>query len=662
MTDPFAPLDDAAKPIREPDKDGECVMPAPPDAPTPAMRHPDLGTPVRTWPYRDATGGLLGVAARFEHNGEKDIRYWTLWRRDGRLKWRCKHWPRPKPLYGLDRLAARPGVPVVVCEGEKACDAAGELMPDHVAICWPGGASSPQIARWDALVDRDVILWPDNDQPGWKAMASVASILKAIRARRVRLLNRELLATRVPLAQGDDASDLRTRDGWDLTNMLAFLVLPDALIEPPSNEDDKAQSYRHLVDGVRSFLDREQLKAAATGFWRKGGKHVRGLNSAIIAKDFAFEYRYLKPVDTRRVVEVVERFAREHAEAALGAIKERILGKPATDGGQVMLVRWLDAVTGERDEEVLCAMLHWLWLVKRSLAGLTRSYDIMPIVFGTTQGSGKSTAVNRLVSPLGEIMEPINAEVLTDVRRATELEKFAIGVWDEMEGAGKADIEALKNTITCETKTYRPMQTTDVALVSRIMCFIGTSNKPVESMVRDTTGARRFFQIDAQPLIDHPAINAIDYDVLWSAISETDPSPLASADIRDAVMRWQARSRGRDSVSLYAEWDDLKQIANYQPSPGVPAIDLPAYDCDVGFTIEQLRLRYAYFCKRFSEPPTSYDKLSEALKREGWERRRIRAGAGVRAYRWFRVPIVPIPSPTNDDEGGDTSNDYYSQL
>lgn len=662
MTDAFAPLDDAAKPMREPDKDGECVLPAPPDAPTPAMRHPDLGTPVRVWPYRDAAGGLLGMAARYEHNGTKDIRYYTLWRRDGRLKWRCKHWPKPKPLYGLDRLAARPGVPVVVCEGEKACDAAGELMPDHVAVCWPGGASSPQIARWDALVDRDVILWPDNDQPGWKAMAAVASILKTVRARRVRLINRELLATRVPLAQGDDASDLRTRDGWDLTNMVAFLATPDSLIDPPTSDDDKAVAYRHLVDGIRDYLDRNTYRAAATGFWRKGGRHVRGLNSAIIAKDFAFDYRYLRPVDTRRVVEVVERFAREQADAALGAIKARMLGKPATDAGQIMLVRWLDAVTGDRDEEVLCAMLHWLWLVKRSLAGLSRAYDIMPIVFGTTQGSGKSTAVSRLISPLLEVSEPINAEVLTDNRRATELEKFAIGAWDEMEGAGKADIEALKNTITCETKTYRPMQTTDVALVSRMMCFIGTSNKPVEAMVRDTTGARRFFQIDAQPVIDHGAINLIDYDALWTAISETDASPLASADIRDAVMRWQAKSRGRDSVSLYAEWDDLKQIASYQPSPGVPAITIAPYDADVGYTIEQLRHRYSYFCQLMRETPVSYDRLSEALKREGWERRQRRVGGGKRSWTWFRVPIVTTPTPPGDDEGGDDSNDYHRSV
>ena len=46
----------------------------------------------------------------------------------------------PRPLYGLERLAARPEVRVIITEGEKAADAAGALLPGWVAVTSPGGA------------------------------------------------------------------------------------------------------------------------------------------------------------------------------------------------------------------------------------------------------------------------------------------------------------------------------------------------------------------------------------------------------------------------------------------------------------------------------------------------------------------------------------------
>jgi ABC-type uncharacterized transport system permease subunit len=56
----------------------------------------------------------------------------TFWA-DG---WKAKAPPEPRPLYGLDRLAARPAAPVLLCEGEKASDAAGGLLfsLEHLVI------------------------------------------------------------------------------------------------------------------------------------------------------------------------------------------------------------------------------------------------------------------------------------------------------------------------------------------------------------------------------------------------------------------------------------------------------------------------------------------------------------------------------------------------
>lgn len=53
----------------------------------------------------------------------------------------------------------------MLCEGEKAADGAVDLLPEHVATCWPNGTNSWQKADFAALVGRDVLLWPDNDAP-----------------------------------------------------------------------------------------------------------------------------------------------------------------------------------------------------------------------------------------------------------------------------------------------------------------------------------------------------------------------------------------------------------------------------------------------------------------------------------------------------------------
>lgn len=71
--------------------------------------------------YRDAAGAALAVVARFDSAaGGKEVRLWSygrrIWKdRSGRhrdeIGWHAKAPPDPRPLYGLDRLAAQPTPP-----------------------------------------------------------------------------------------------------------------------------------------------------------------------------------------------------------------------------------------------------------------------------------------------------------------------------------------------------------------------------------------------------------------------------------------------------------------------------------------------------------------------------------------------------------------------
>lgn len=156
---------------------------------------------IRKWDYRDAAGMLMQCVIRWDDNGRKQIRPLTL---DGETwSWKFRHIPDGRPLYGLDRLAARPDAPVLVTEGEKAADAGAALFNDHVVISWCGGANSVDKADWKSLAGRDVVLWPDNDEAGLNAMEGAATHLREVGAKSIRLVQ-------VPdgLAEGWDLADV----------------------------------------------------------------------------------------------------------------------------------------------------------------------------------------------------------------------------------------------------------------------------------------------------------------------------------------------------------------------------------------------------------------------------------------------------------------------
>lgn len=152
------------------------VVPVPDDAPPPEYRHYKHGFPVQVWEYHNEAGGLLGAVCRFEPEGEsKQILPYTFCRGPKKAEWRWKGWNVPRPLYGLDRLAASPGGKVLLVEGEKAADAAQIMAGSKlVVITWPGGSKAVDKADWTALKGRTVCVWPDNDAPGFKAALAIA--------------------------------------------------------------------------------------------------------------------------------------------------------------------------------------------------------------------------------------------------------------------------------------------------------------------------------------------------------------------------------------------------------------------------------------------------------------------------------------------------------
>ena len=237
---PFAPLrrDQSVEPASKAQGGRIPITPVPEDAGPVWFTHPSFGQPVASWAYRDLEGRLLGYIAKFQFEDEKQVlpRTWCR-RQDGTESWCWKSFLTPRPLYGLDQLATRPGAAVLVVEGEKTADAAQVFFPDHVVMTWPGGTNAVDKSDWSPLAGRTVTLWRDADEPGRTAMNEVKRLLSEIGAGRVSIV-------KLPggLPEGWDLAD-RIPDGIDVQQLLR-------LAKPAAAAPLLPQGYRFTQAGL----------------------------------------------------------------------------------------------------------------------------------------------------------------------------------------------------------------------------------------------------------------------------------------------------------------------------------------------------------------------------------------------------------------------------
>jgi hypothetical protein len=112
-------------------------------------KHRQHGAPSKVWIYRDAQGQPLMELYRFDLGPDEDGKPRKVFapltwcqRADGQTtQWRWQGLPDPRPLLHLDEFSQRLDAPVVLCEGEKAADAAAEPMPSYMATCWSNGSN-----------------------------------------------------------------------------------------------------------------------------------------------------------------------------------------------------------------------------------------------------------------------------------------------------------------------------------------------------------------------------------------------------------------------------------------------------------------------------------------------------------------------------------------
>jgi putative DNA primase/helicase len=235
-----------ATPAPASSKDWQPII-APASAPAPTFRHHKHGEPVKVWRYATDTGDTIGYICRYNTATGKEILPRTYCQQGDRREWRWTAFGKPRPLCGLDLLAADPKAGVLIVEGEPAMDAARGICPG-VVVTWPGGSKAVRYANWTPLKGRKVLIWPDADEPGIQAAGEIMRALKGIAAS-VRI---------VPIpagaSKGWDLADA-VDEGWDRARLIEHIkAMPEPAPEPPPGYD--AQEYEGPTpEGQPRFRD-----------------------------------------------------------------------------------------------------------------------------------------------------------------------------------------------------------------------------------------------------------------------------------------------------------------------------------------------------------------------------------------------------------------------
>jgi putative DNA primase/helicase len=235
------------------------VLPVPDDAGEPQNKHYRLGEPSARWPYLDAGGRLLGFVCRFDlPGGGKEVvpLIYGEGKTSGRRQWRWQSFDKPRPMYGLDRLAARQDANVVLVEGEKCADALQSLFPELAVVSWPGGGKAVKHCDFGPLAGRKVVAWPDFDAKRWPEKHRLAgqmmpyqnqpgpsAMLEILGAVSGRLAGARILTYKPgEVEDGWDCADA-VAEGWTAERVMAFIQ--ERMVDPAQNQN---QSQNHEPD------------------------------------------------------------------------------------------------------------------------------------------------------------------------------------------------------------------------------------------------------------------------------------------------------------------------------------------------------------------------------------------------------------------------------
>jgi hypothetical protein len=516
-----------AKPQAQQEPTRRVVTPVPEACADCPCTHPRYGPPAARWTYFDGNGEVLGYVARYEPAGErKQIVPWT-W--DGE-RWGMGQWPSPRPLYGLQELEARPDSAVLVVEGEKAADAARRFATPYVVITWPAGAMATDKADWTPLTGRKVLLWPDADEPGKKAMQRVAQIIHE-RASEVKVLE----VSDQP--DGWDAADAEFTGWADCKAWMTSRVsvwAPSASVPVVQRAAEVIDADTGEITDISAPLpDEYRGRALSTienlaEICRRLGVTVRynviSKEEEIMIPEQSFSLDNRGNASIAWLMSWCERLRMPTGKVGdyITYMADRNLHNPVANwieskpwDGQSRLQDLYDTVASHGDEDLKNTIMR-RWLISAVAAAFNptgvSAHGVL--VFQGAQYMGKTAWFKRLVpKELGVVQDGmmLRPDDRDSVKQVVSHWLVELGELDAT--FRKSDIAQLKAFLTRDKDILRRAYARKESEFARRTVFFASVNP--KEFLHDQTGNRRFWVIECKSIdYDH----GIDMQQLWAEV------------------------------------------------------------------------------------------------------------------------------------------------
>lgn len=483
-----------------------------------------------------------GYVLRTTINGKKItpmVRYcrprgWTLYPFDD-----------SRPLYNYRDSDCQ----VLVVEGEKCADYLQSVVGDRLnVVTWAGGASGVNNTDWNILRGRRVILWPDNDTPGFNCMIRVAEILDGVA---------EQIKTIVPgslYEKGWDCADYKWCNSEELFTWCkehlhphpaaplgkseALPDLPARKERPPTVKPDPEQIWEQhremliwknekIVSNVNNtmcfltFHPRTQGLLAYNDF----SKEVNIMRKPPWTAENCDYPRRLTDVDDTRATAWLERVG---IQMSINNVHHSIVSSahhnkynPLQDylnsltwDGTPRLSSALNTLFGCEDNDysrTVCRKF-FIGAIARAMKPGCKMDNVL--ILEGDQGIKKSSGVAALFG------EQWFTDELADIG-SKDSAMQAQGVWcieiAELATMSRAEADRTKEWISRQVDKFRPPYGRNIIDAPRQCVLIGTVN-PQGGYLKDATGARRFWPIECKR-IDIDRIHELR-DQLWAEAFE----------------------------------------------------------------------------------------------------------------------------------------------
>lgn len=273
------------------------------------------------------------------------------------------------------------------------------------------------------------------------------------------------------------------------------------------------------------------------------------VEEALAVSFLRLDARELDVEDIRSYIrDALNVYRHERARMELQLLTEMIAYHPTES---CPVEAWVTAVCGKPSTLDTIVMKHFIWQVKRKLAGLSVEQHCMPIAVGRS-GIGKSVAVSRLIEPLRAVALQTDMTIFSDPFSRRAFARNFLVFFDELQGSDSADVNAMKQVITAPVIEWRAMRSERVMSAPQNSTFIGCSNDPVRDRIKDNTSSRRFWQVNCADQIDWEAINRIDYLTLWRSVDEKAPAPIL-AHLSEIRKIQESEIRVKDILEQWVE-------------------------------------------------------------------------------------------------------------